>query len=172
MSGHYLIISLLLLSIIWQDFKYRAIYWYLLPLLVICFLLKSHIEENFNPVSILLNLSVVLAQVGILHLWVYYKNKRWDLHARYLGWGDVLFFCTTSFYFSFPLFVIFQVGTLLLIWIGAVLFQIFIKKHFTIPLAGCQALILFIMIGLQYIGKDTTQIIDTLLWNNRLIYGF
>lgn len=143
------LIIILLAFIVWQDFAYRAIYWFLLPLLAACFLLKAYQEGTLALTSILFNLGIVGIQIGILSVYVYTKNKKWNLYSRYLGLGDVLFFCALAFYFSPLLFLGFQITSLLLTLVIFMIFHALAQGKHTIPLAGCQAALLILLITLQ-----------------------
>lgn len=164
------LIIILLACIVWQDFSYRAVYWFLLPLLTTCLLLKVNMEDAIQFSSILVNLGIIAVQLGALSLYVYAKDKKWHLHTHYLGWGDVLFFCALAFYFPPILFLGFQIVSLLITCLGFAVYQTLVREKHTIPLAGCQAALLILLITSQSIAGFSDA--DIWVYLNDKILGY
>ena len=150
------IICFLLILLSYQDFRYRAISWWLIPLLFV-FLAYNNIKNtSFELVlqNLFLNLSFVLIQIGLLFLYFSIKNKRFiNIIDTYIGIGDLLFFLVLAVSFSFFNYIFFQVISLTLV---AFFFGVFklLKKVLNpeIPLAGGMSLLFFIcfILGNKY----------------------
>ena len=142
-------IILLLLSIIWQDFKSFGLYWFILPLLIILFFLRLwHIAGLEQGIQyIIINLLFVVSQFSIVYFYFVLKNRKLIPEIdKYIGWGDILFFVCLSFAFSPLNFIFFYIISLiitLIIYGFLYLFSGVVRK---IPLAGLQALLLLISI--------------------------
>jgi hypothetical protein len=87
------------LALAYQDFRYRAISWFWLPILFML-LAYNHIKNTSYELVIdnfLLNISFLIFQMGALTLYFSFKNKRFvNVINTYLGLGDVLFFVVLS----------------------------------------------------------------------------
>ncbi len=142
------IICFFLVFLSYQDFRYRAISWWIIPLLFV-FLAYNNIKNfSFDIVknNFLLNFGFVLIQLGILYIYFSIKNRRFvNIINTYIGIGDILFFAVLTVCFSFFNYLVFQIVSFFLVAIGFGLFRLF-KKDFTpeIPLAGGMSLLLFL----------------------------
>lgn len=137
------ILLLIILSIItYQDFKHRAIWWFLIP---IAALLQIHISLSAVSFSAFIqftttNLIIVSFQLMVLYAYLRFKYKLKSITKllnSYLGLGDVLFFVLLTLAFSPVNFVLFLVLLLLLSLLGSVFFKS-VKQ--SVPLAGILAL--------------------------------
>lgn len=155
----FLILSVLV-SITWQDFKYRAVYWFFFPLLMILFIVKNvhfgliSYEDNF------INLGIIALQISILHIYYYVKHGDWLLHQAYLGWGDVLFFVALTMVFPPLTFLAFQLASLILTLLWFILFKKFMTNQEGIPLAGCQSFLLAMLFLGEFIAGPAILNID------------
>ena len=138
-----------LLLIAFQDFRERAVNWYLFSVaFVICAFQASlyldwiEIMINFG---INLTLLVVLFTTLLCYLLIRFGRNQLSLW-NYLGLGDVLFFIVLAICFSPFNFVIFTVVSLMISLLTSILFL----SGRTVPLAGIQALCLGIFSILQY----------------------
>jgi hypothetical protein len=159
-----LLILLTLVLIFVQDIKSRSVYWFLFPVLIILFILlnvqQHHLfTESWQPV--LINMSFLLLQFLLVSLYFSIKNRRWVMiTANLLGWGDILFLLSITFYLSVVNFLFFYVISLsfvLMIWL---LWQLVSKeKNKQIPLAGLQALFFTVFLASDWWLKfiDLTQ---------------
>ena len=166
------LIIILLAVIVWQDFTDRTIYWVLLPVLAACLLLKTHFDGTLSATNICINLCIVSLQVGLLSIYIYIKNKKWELCKNYLGWGDILFFCALAVYFSTPIFLGFQIASLLLTLIGFIILKTLNQRLTNIPLAGCQASFLILLITSQSVFDFSDSDIHWYLNHYILGYGY
>jgi len=142
-----ILFSLPLLGIIYEDFKFRAIHWYWLVLI----LMIGFWHFDFHLEQSLINLSLLLIQFLVLTCYFSFKEKKWiNITDKYLGLGDLLFFIPLALFFSPVNFLLFFVGSI----IGTLMLMLCLKivtKQIleTIPLAGFQSifLLLWLWIG-------------------------
>ena len=142
-----ILVLLALLGVFIQDIKSRSVYWLLFPILIVLFIITAFIDHRaFNELwlSISLNLGFIGLQLLIITCWFSLKEKRWvNISNGLLGWGDILFLVSISFYLSFVNFLFFHIASLILSLIVWILWQFFsAEKSKHVPLAGLQALIL------------------------------
>lgn len=135
-------------GIVVQDFKDRAVYWVLFPLLgsllFVINILKSS-ENEIVILSVLLNLLLVATILFLVFLYTKIVLKRKFIDYS-LGLGDVLFFIAMALGFPTVTFLTLYVHALLF----SFLFFLAIKKKLkepTIPLAGLMGIYLIIVLG-------------------------
>lgn len=137
-----ILLIILLLSITYQDIKYRAVWWILFPLtLILQIFIALSIE---TPVVIinyfLINLIIVSIQLLVLFVYFYLKNRgRQEIRIillSKLGLGDILFFVILAAAFSTYNFVI---AFVLLLILSLIVAAFTFKKNRAIPLAGIMA---------------------------------
>lgn len=162
-------ISLLLVlgAIILQDFRYRYISWFLVPLLLALLLAQGLL---FIPVKELLqhalfNSGFVILQLILLTVYISIKNKRpVNIIDSYLGLGDVLFFAATTAAFSPVNFMAFFVGGLMF---TVFLYMVFIlvknNRLKEIPLAGTMAVFLALLVVCRWFFQPFSFYNDRLL---------
>lgn len=132
------ILVLLLISI--QDFRHRAIWWFLFPALFALLLIQGLKSNSLNHylISCIINISLFAGQISLLFLYFLIRGKSIkSVINSALGFGDILFLVTVSLAFSPVNFVFFYFTGLvfsLLVWV-------FLRKRFPgdnrlIPLAG------------------------------------
>ncbi len=153
----------LLGTVAWQDFRYHAVYAWLSPLLAVLVVTHSVVLRAFSLASLGVNLLVIMVQLGLLNVLVYWHTKRWLMHGdRWIGWSDIAFFMLSACCFSTINFVVFYVTSLVIILFGtlaAMAFGRFVKH---IPVAGGQAvlLVLLMMADYPFLGKRLYMDID------------
>jgi hypothetical protein len=147
-----------LLAIAVQDFKFRAVYWWLFPVLMSCLALVKGTERNFALLVQDFLSNIVFLSVQFLFLSVYFslKERRMvNILNGYLGLGDVLFLIAITAYFSFLNYLVFYLATLF----GIIAISLFVKWKYEmneqkIPLAGYQAVIFIFWIAIaEFSGK-------------------
>jgi hypothetical protein len=159
-----ILIVLILSAIFFQDLKSRSVYWFWFPLLMVLFIAAAyglhHKPMNEILASSLTNMGFILLQLLLVSLYFSIKNKRLiNITKDLLGWGDVLFLLSIAFYLSllnYILFYIFSLLAVLLLWLISLLFH---KKHEQIPLAGLQAILFIVCLGMDWLGpqRDLTN---------------
>ena len=98
-----------LATVAYQDFKSRAIAWYLPILLLLLSVLSYAINGVSTPTDWLLSVIFLLSQFVLVYLYFSIKNRTLKLPFmdHLLGWGDVLFLLVMVPFFSFNKFVLY-----------------------------------------------------------------
>jgi len=132
----------------YQDFKDRAISWYIPILLFGVGIYVSLISPQTNWLEMFAILSFVVIQLAVLYgfLAVKHKSIKLDLTGDFLGLGDILFFIAIIPFFGLFEYIILFVSGLVFSMVGQRLIMPYIKTP-TIPLAGW----LSIFYGLYFI---------------------
>lgn len=144
-------ICLILLAILWQDLKDRAVHWILFMGMAICsFCLFT---MSALPFSVLwANLLFILILMAGLSLYLFVKEGRFfNFFKTHMGIGDFIFFIAISPLFEPEKFILFFISGLL---ISAVLHLLMASnmKDKTIPLAGYLSAYLFLLFGFKFSG--------------------
>jgi hypothetical protein len=140
-----LAVVILFIILAYQDIRYRQIQWILLLAIVVLSaswgMTRLSLEAllthaAFNLSFIAFNFVLI---VGYVH--IRFKASLRSVFEQYLGIGDVLFWISITPLFSFYLFVVFFLVSLILSLFGFVLLRaISIRSPLkTVPLAGFQA---------------------------------
>lgn len=148
----------LLLAILIEDLKFRAVHAWLFPLLFTAFVYIGLQEESpiallsrigFNTGLIVLNLSLATAYFNI-------KNRQMvSLTKGIIGWGDILFFLCLTPLFGFRLFVIAFPASLFLSLVLWLLLSASKKQaEQKVPLAGLQSLVTLCWMVLSMVGLE------------------
>jgi hypothetical protein len=149
----HIILILLLVVACYQDWKFRAIYWFIFPLIAMDALLIFFIQQ-WNWKVLGLNLIFVIAVMMLLFLYVSAREKKWtNLFENHFGMGDVLFFLAIT-----PLF---NSTNYMLFFISGMIFSATLhglvnlrKTSKTIPLAGYLSLYLVALKGFGWWLQD------------------
>ncbi|MBB6126366.1 hypothetical protein [Mucilaginibacter lappiensis] len=158
----YIIIIFLLSFVFIQDMLYRAVTWYLFPV-IIAGLLGIRLLSGKTMVMIgqssLINFAVVFLILLLLTLYLWLRKGRIvNMTRDYLGIGDILFFGVLASYLSVLNFMFFFNVSLL----STILLYLLLKgiaSMKSIPLAGFQALvfIVFLVADRWYFHCDITD---------------
>lgn len=159
MNTTLIIILIGLLSIVsYQDFKSRAISWFLIPLLLITFIFYGisiiDIPEyiTFFSLNVFMLLNILIGTTIVISI---KEKKLTNIIDTYLGLGDILFFFILTTLFSPINYFIFLIGSILLF---SIIFSInlFIskKKKAFFPLAGAMSVLLIITITTQHFSSS------------------
>lgn len=141
------LISLLLLFVFYQDYKFRGVSWFLFPILALLVAYNAATGRAWLAYfyEVALNLSILSIQLVLFYFVAIFRaNKRLNL-LKLIGLGDVLFFIIIALGLKSSLFPFFFTLSLA---ISLLLAFIFFKGK-TIPLAGLQALTLMIWLFLS-----------------------
>jgi len=160
----YLGIVLVLALMVFQDFQYRGITWYLFPLLAI--LLVFSAKGSFSLFDAGLNLGFVILIVLLLTCYFSLRNGRLlNILVGFLGLGDILLLACLGVYLPVLLFIFFYAASLLLILVGTGTYLKFRPTAgYTVPLAGLQAILLIPLIVTIWSGHlQLSQLNDQLL---------
>lgn len=153
----------------YQDFKFRAVYWWVFPLLLtgLGVLAVSDIGWGAVIKHSCQNLVFLFIQMLFLTLYFSFKHKTWlNIFKGYLGLGDLLFLLCISIYFSFGNYIVFYILSLLVV----ILFSLLVKQVFKvaeqkIPLAGYQAILLFILLPVDHLKAGFSLLSNEWLLN-------
>lgn len=130
-----------LIFIFFQDMKFRAVYWFLFPLVLgLSFWIGT---TTSNIENMLWSFCFFIFSMGGLTLYMSLKERKLiNISKGYFSLGDMLFLLAIIPVFSFQMYLVFfTTGTILsLIIHGIVVFLI--KGDKTIPYAGYMALLL------------------------------
>ena len=169
----FFVIALILVLIAIQDFKLRAVSWFLFPILFVLCIIRS---LNYIDIAVLLknfslNALFTVIQLGIVYIYfAIKKGKFFKTFKKAIGLGDILFFIIICLNFCLINYIVFQIISLLLILLSfGFLRLVNIAKRKLIPLAGGMAIALLALFCLQ----DIIKILDlyNCAWINILL-GF
>lgn len=154
------ILIAVLATVAWQDFRHRAVYAWLFPLLTVLIITHAIVMDVFSLTSIITNIAIIAVQLGLLNLLMYLRTKKWLMRGeRWIGWGDIAFFGVLACCFSTVNFVVFYVISLIIVLFGALATMAFGRFTVHIPLAGGQAILLILLLLIDY-GHWGTRLYD------------
>lgn len=146
MFAHFLL-TLIFITVIYQDFKERAISAWTVPLI---FAISIYLAWTNNLWQVwFLYFNIIFIGIQLLGVSLYFsvKHRRWvNITQHYLGIGDIGFFVAISPLFAPVHFCLFFIGALILILLGAAVYHLSIKKLKTIPLAGAMSICWFLYV--------------------------
>jgi len=142
----------------YQDFKTRAVYWFLFPILAICLgtLHYFDTEKEVFLLNIGFGLTIITAIVIILYLYTQYISKKKFLNYS-IGLGDLLLFYVFAIAFPPYTFIVLFSSSIIFSFLSFLFFKNKVFKE-TIPLAGLMSIFLGLVIGYS------------LLYNNPSLY--
>lgn len=150
-----IIIVLLLITLIYQDFKYRSVWWLIFPILIISQSFLSYLLIGWEELcwNTSVNLMLLALQFLVLTLYFSFRNAKWtNIINKYIGIGDVFFFIFLSLAFSPFNFLLFFVLSLLIMLLT---YSLTIKKNlkkYKIPLLGGMAIIYLLTLCVEYLS--------------------
>ncbi|WP_326329735.1 hypothetical protein [Parapedobacter sp. 10938] len=151
----------MLAMVVWQDFRCRAVYAWLFPVLAIGVVAHSVVLGVFSVTAVVANLALIAIQLGLLNLLVYWRTRKWLMRGeQWMGWGDIAFFAVSACCFSTVNFVVFYVGSLLIVLFATLAAMAFGKFVRSIPLAGGQALLLVLVMMADYANRGRRLYLD------------
>ncbi|TKC04529.1 hypothetical protein FA048_19510 [Pedobacter polaris] len=138
----------ILVFIAWQDFKFRAVYWWLFVTLLIALTGLKITHSNWQTLVYDLKCNVMFLGVQLLFLTLYFsikEKKMVNIFHSYFGLGDLFFLLSITTYFSFFNYVVYYLISLFVIILMSIAVHILVKSASAkIPLAGEQALLLMV----------------------------
>lgn len=148
-----LILILVFIIVLYQDFNNRLVYWFLYPIIGI---LAFAIQLYNLPLTIVFfnlgfNLLFVTLILGVSYLYVRYRNLDFK---NAIGIGDILFFVFISCTFSIvSFFVLFVFSLLFSLIVHLVLSDK--KEEQTVPLAGYMSLFFGVVYAVSFCCNST-----------------
>ena len=122
-----------LVTIIYQDFRYREIWWFTPPLLFIAAFFYKW--ESLNWEHFAFNFLFIGIMIGLLVIYVRFRFGSNNLFKEYFGLGDFLLLLAITPLFGFPFFIYFFTGATIISLIGHLVLTLF-KEQKSIPYAG------------------------------------
>jgi hypothetical protein len=164
-----LITSIILLGYLaFQDFKERAISWWLIPVLFVLLSVVGLLQNDWQTfiTGVVINLGIIAVQLGVVTLYFSIKHKRFvNIIDTMLGWGDILFFVVLAATLSPINFVLGYTICLLVVLFGWLLYKSIVKPlQATIPLAGGMAIVLSFVLVLSMAYPQINLYKNILLW--------
>ncbi|MES2629826.1 MAG: hypothetical protein V4616_12740 [Bacteroidota bacterium] len=151
---------ILLVLVLVEDLKFRAVHAWIFPLLCAAFIFLRMNETAVSEVLTDTALNTALIALNLLLATLYFslKNRKpVKLTGGFIGWGDLFFFIAIAplfpfrqFVFVFPLSLLFS----LIMWLG--LSQFSQQRDRKVPLAGLQALFV-----LGWMGATAAGFVDS-----------
>ncbi len=150
-----ILVVLLLITLIYQDFKYRYALWFIFPILIISQFFLSYISIDWEELwrNTVVNLMLMTLHFLVLTLYFSLRNRKWiNIINKYIGIGDVFFFIFLSLAFSPFNFLAFFVFSLLAILI---IYSLTIKSNlrkYKIPLLGGMSVAYLLTLCIDYLS--------------------
>jgi len=185
----YILVLIILSIIVYQDFKYKAVSWFLFPVLFVPPLYLGFVQVGWERLWMyfVTNFGFLLIQFLLLIIYLSIKNKKITILTKgYLGLGDILFLIVLCLFFSSVNYILFYLFSLIAILIAYLLYNTFrsacrreVVCNFStagvnsrqknlfkeeIPLAGGIALILICLILFKFINQNVDFYSDLLLY--------
>lgn len=145
-------ILLVLGFIIYEDFKFRAVTWYLFPLLAVIILIENIVVYTsvMSLQIFVTNFFFIVIQLIAVTFYLSIKSKKWIwIWEQYLGLGDILFLLVLCLFFSPLNLIVFYLGSLILTVAAVLLLRKVYPSLAIIPLAGLQSGLLAALIILN-----------------------
>lgn len=142
-------------SIVFQDFKERKVFWFLLPLAMLLFGLVHSLQTIESIVFFhyaLINFLLITCIITILFIHTRFILKKAFLNHS-LGLGDILFFYAFGLGFPTITFIVLFVGAIIFSLLVFLLFKKTLKLD-TIPLAGLMGFFLVFVILFSLVSKS------------------
>lgn len=138
----------LLLIIVYQDFRYRTISIWTIPVLwLIVFAINVEIAGlKTLVINSAANLLVFIFEIALLYIYYALKYRKFtSIINKYIGVGDILYITVLCMLFSPIAFNVFLFMGLGMTLIGYAASKLFFPENITIPLAG--SLSVFLIVG-------------------------
>ena len=141
-----ILVGLLCILFIYQDFKHRKVNVYALILLFLTLGYTGYLELN-TSIFPLIGINLLILSFLLLSLVIYYsikKKKIYNIIDKEFGLGDVVFLLTIIPFFSFTNFLYFVITSVFMSFI-----YLLLSGNKVIPFAGIMAILLLFLIGLK-----------------------
>lgn len=169
----FLLTATTLSFIAWQDFRSRAVTWFLFPLLAGCGVALAFRETasiSQQAKNILFNSGFLLLQFAALKAWFLLRKSRTPLIDHAIGKGDLFFLLAAGCFFSPINFILFYLSSLLFALLSFLVMRVLparTGRPSTIPLAGLQAGLLLLCLTMPLLMQlqltDDQWIVQKLL---------
>jgi hypothetical protein len=160
------LILIVLIGITWQDYKFRAVYWWFFLLLIVGLGAFKSITVGVATMALDFGYNLIFLTVQFVLLFVYFgikQGKPVNIFINLFGLGDLFFLISIAAYFSLFNFITYYVASLCFVVILSFVKELFIKaKNKKIPLAGEQSILLAALL----LATQFNLTIDTWFINN------
>lgn len=139
----FILVTIGLIGIAWQDFKDRSINIYWLASTGLLVIAQSLIFCQFQTLATYFVINSLVLLIEIATVWLYFSIKHKhivNLSGDFLGWGDIIFMFIMATSFHPLFFVIFILLCCLIALISYGVFAIIQKETVTVPLAAILAI--------------------------------
>lgn len=147
-----IILLVSLITIAYQDFKFRAISWLFLPIVfLMLFYIKYGVGQNTLIKDIAINTLILILIVGCTCIYFVLRrgiSLKGFLNTQ-LGLGDVLLLAAITPYFDSMSFMIFLLVSQFVILLGYIVIYSLTKNKKAIPLAGLLSLFMIVVVLLN-----------------------
>jgi hypothetical protein len=142
------LLALFLLSVFYQDTKYRAVWWGNLAGLFLFLLLYQLKYETIKELGSYFIINAGFLALVLLLLACYFRlrYRKWNLFSRYLGTGDAIFLAIVGLKLKLPQYIIFIIAANLAILILVIFRKQLRQDNSLIPYAGFMALFFIVWI--------------------------
>jgi phosphoglycerol transferase MdoB-like AlkP superfamily enzyme len=153
-----------LILIFYQDMRYRAVYWWCFPVLMLLLIFIKQTYVGMEDTLIDTGFVLLFFAFQMILLWAYFaiKNKKpVNIFKHYLGLGDVLFLVALAGYLSPVNYVLFYIASLVVVLLYTLIEQKLYKQvNPQIPLAGLQASMLLLLLTASFFHTKFTLYSD------------
>lgn len=167
-------IMMVLAGMVYQDFRFRGIYWWLFPLLLMLFVLEVWLRYSFAHLAATAGSNIIFLIVQMFLLTGYVslrRRKLTNIFKGYFGLGDLFFLLCIAFYFSCLNYIAFYLLSLMIVIVLTLIFgRRSTAEKEKIPLAGYQALLLILIMTDGFFLKSINIHSDSIFFN-LLPYG-
>lgn len=145
----------MLVVVIYQDFRYRAVSWLVFPLLFMILFIHASANNGIRTTGVyaIYNSLFFLSQLLVVFLYVRFRTHQSTFFFnRYIGAGDVFFFLSISPFAQLPGYILYLISGLALTLVFHFLVRLFKMKESTkdtVPLAGFMAAYLAALLLVQ-----------------------
>lgn len=162
-------VFMVLACMVYQDFKYRGIYWWMFPVLFLLMATATVQVLGFTETIAQAGKSVLflVLQFVVLTGYISIKQKKLtNIFDGFFGLGDLLFLVVLCVGFSFLNYVLFYLLSLMLIILFTAIFGYQSTAHGKkIPLAGYQALLFMVLTAISWFTPAINLLSDDHLIN-------
>jgi Flp pilus assembly protein protease CpaA len=148
MAGYiaYIVLIAILGVVIYQDFRFRAVSWVVFPVLLAAALALGLGQTGSAELleSSIINLGVLALMFAGLTIYFSIRERALvNIVNRYIGIADILLLAVIAVLFSPVNFIMYYMGSLVLITVGSLIYLVLKKDvNAEIPLAGAFAITL------------------------------
>lgn len=157
-----------------QDVRDRAVSVVVFPLLLGCLGWIAFTSQPWQEVMANWGVNILFLAFQLVLLYLYFLVTRRRIIAvvgTAMGLGDLLFWLVAAVLFSLPAFILYFLGSLVFSLLLHSLLSLTFKEKYrtTVPLAGFQALVLLVLLGVQQMYPyldffGDVLVLDLLVW--------